>query len=155
MRRMLLPLLALCLCLSACGGGEEQAAGYDPAATAQALVDAGVFTQAVDTLDLETACTALYGGLDPETVEEGVVYASLTAGAEELAVLKLNSQSAAEAALAALENRVAEQKEALEGYQPEEVGKLDQAIVERRGNTVLLLVAGDSVLAQSTLEGLQ
>ena len=148
MRRMLLPLLALCLCLSACGGGEEQAAGYDPAATAQALVDAGVFTQAVDTLDLETACTALYGGLDPETVEEGVVYASLTAGAEELAVLKLNSQSAAEAALAALENRVAEQKEALEG-------KLDQAIVERRGNTVLLLVAGDSVLAQSTLEGLQ
>lgn len=155
MRRLLLPVLALCLLLAACGGGEGTAEGYDPTATAQALLDAGVFTQAVDTLDLETACTALYGGLDVETVEEGVVYASLTAGAEELAVLKLNSESAAETALAALENRVAEQKEALESYQPEEVGKLDKAIVERRGNTVLLVVAGDSTLAQSTLEGLE
>jgi len=153
MRRLVLPLLVLCLCLSACGGGEVE--GYDPNAAAQALLDAGVFSQAMDTLDLETACEALYGGLDVETVEEGVVYASLTAGAEELAVLKLNSESAAETALAALENRVAGQKEALGSYQPGEVGKLDQAIVEQRGNTVLLVVANDSELARSTLEGLE
>ena len=131
MKRILLPLLALCLCLTACGGTADEA-GYDPAAAAQALLDSGAFTQALDAL----------------------VYASLSAGAEEIAVLKLGSAGAAEAALTALENRVAEQREALESYQPEEVGKLDSAIVEQKGNTVLLVVAADAALARSTLDEL-
>ena len=152
MKRILLPLLALCLCLTACGGTADEA-GYDPAAAAQALLDSGAFTQALDALDKETACTALYGGLDAETVEDCAVYASLSAGAEEIAVLKLSS-AAAEAALTALEDRVAEQREALESYQPEEVGKLDSAIVEQKGNTVLLVVAADAALARSTLDEL-
>ncbi len=152
MRRLLLPLLALCLCLSACGGGEE--AGYVPEDTAQALLESGAFTQTLETLDKETACEALYGGLDPETVEECVVYTSLSAGAEEIAVLKLTSTDAAETALEALNTRVAAQREALESYQPEEVSKLDNAIVERKGNTVLMVVAADHTLARSTLDGL-
>ena len=56
MKRILLPLLALCLCLTACGGTADEA-GYDPAAAAQALLDSGAFTQALDALDKETACT--------------------------------------------------------------------------------------------------
>lgn len=153
MKRILLPLLALCLCLTACGGTADEA-GYDPAAAAQALLDSGAFTQALDALDKETACTALYGGLDAETVEDCAVYASLSAGAEEIAVLKLSSAGAAETALTALEDRVAEQREALESYQPQEVGKLDSAIVEQKGNTVLLVVAADAALARSTLDEL-
>lgn len=151
MKRVLLPLLALCLCLTACGGGAEEE-GYDPANTAQALLDSGAFSQALDALDKDTACEALYGGLDPDTVEECAVYASLSAGAEEIAVFKLSSAEAAGTALTALEDRVAEQREALESYQPEEVGKLDSAIVEQKGNTVVLVVAEDHELARSTLD---
>ncbi len=157
MRQLLLRLLpaclTLCLALSACGGGGEE--GYDPEATAQALLDSGAFTQALDTLDKETACAALYGGLDPEVVEECVVYASLSAGAEEIAVLRLDSETAAQTALDALENRIEEQRAALKDYQPEEVGKLDNAIVERKGNTVLLVVAADHDLAQAALAELE
>lgn len=153
MKRMLLPLLALCLCLTACGGGAAEE-GYDPAAAAQALLDSGAFTQSLEALDKETACAVLYGGLDTETVEECAVYVSLSAGAEEIAILKLTSDDAAQTALAALEDRVAQQREALESYQPQEVGKLDNAILEQAGTTVVLVVAEDHDLARSTLDGL-
>lgn len=155
MKRLLLPLLALCLCLSACNGGAAKDEGYDPTDTAQALLDSGAFTQVLDLLDKETACEALYGGLDPETVEDCAVYASLSAGAEEIAVLKLNSDTAAETAQAALEDRIVEQRNALESYQPDEVGKLDGAIVTRKGNTVVLVIADDYTLAQTALDGLE
>lgn len=152
MKRLLLPALMLCLCLTACGGGQE---GYDPETTAQALLDSGAFSQVLDTVDTETACDALYGGLDADTVEDGVVYASLSAGAEELAVLRLTDEDSAKTALAALEDRVAFQTEALRDYQPGEVGKLDSAIVEQKGNTVLLVVAADYDEAQAALDSLK
>ena len=83
------------------------------------------------------------------------MYTSLSAGAEEIAVLRLSSESAAQSALTELENRVEQQREALESYQPGEVGKLDNAILSQRGNTVLLAVAADHELAQSALDGLE
>lgn len=145
--------LALCLTLAACGGqGETAAQDPDPAGTAQALLDAGVFADALDTVDLEAACQ-LYG-IDAAAVEEGVVYASLTAGAEEIAVLRMADADAAAGAVTALEGRVADQKAALKDYQPDEVTKLDGAIVTRMGNTALLVVANDAAGAQSVLDGL-
>ena len=53
-----------------------------------------------------------------------------------------------------LEARVADQKTALESYQPDEVSKLDKAILTQSGNTVVLVVAADADKAQSTLDGL-
>ena len=82
------------------------------------------------------------------------MYTSLTAGAEELAVLTLSGEEAAKTALSALEQRVADQKEALRSYQPEEVAKLDQAIVKQQGNSVLLVVAADQKAVQSVLDTL-
>ena len=84
-KRLLPAALALCLVLTGCGGGgQESAATLNPADTAQALLDAGVFEGALDTVDLEAACT-LYG-ITFSDVQEGVVYCSLSAGAEELAL---------------------------------------------------------------------
>ena len=95
MKRVLLLLLAgvLSVGLAACGGGF---AGYDLETTAQALLDSGAFEDALDTLDEESACMVY--GLDPEQVEDCVVYASITAGAEEIAVLRMTDEDAAKAA---------------------------------------------------------
>ena len=41
--RLVPGMLALCLCLSACGGGGS-AKSYDPAATAKALLESDAFT---------------------------------------------------------------------------------------------------------------
>ena len=57
-----------------------------------------------------------------------IFYTSLSAGAEEIAVLVLTDEDAAAAALDGLEARVADQKAVLESYQPDEVSKLDSAI---------------------------
>ena len=144
----LMPAALLCLALTACGGGGAVGqTPYDPETAAQALLDSGAFSDALDTVDQDTAA-ALYG-IDADTITGSAVYTSLSAGAEEIAVLVLTDEDAAAAALDGLEARVADQKAVLESYQPDEVSKLDSAIVEQRGNSVLLAVAADAEKARA------
>ena len=148
----LLPgVLALCLCLAACGGGSA-AKGYDPAAAAQALLDSAAFSDTLEQLDKDTAA-ALYG-IDAASITDCAVYASLSMGAEEIAVLTLTDEAAAQTAKTALEKRVSDQIAALESYMPGEVDKLNHAIVEQTGTTALLVVAADAAAAQSALDSL-
>lgn len=151
--RLVPGVLALCLCLSACGdGGKTAAKSYDPAATAQALLDSTAFTDTLDTLDKDTAA-AMYG-IDASTITDSAVYTSLSMGAEEIAVLTLTDEAAAKTAKEALDKRVSDQITALESYMPGEVDKLNHAIVEQTGNTALLVVAADADAARSVLDSL-
>ena len=147
--RLLPLLLALSLALAACGSGDSKA-GVDPAKTAQALLDSGAFAGALDTMDTETACQ-LYG-IDYGDVTDGIVYGSLSSGAEEIAIFRMKSTDAAQAALSGLEQRVEDQRAALKDYMPEEVAKLDGAIVTQLGDSAILVVAADPDLAQKTLD---
>ena len=142
----------LAVTLTACGGGTA-AQPFDPAETAQALLDSGAFSEPLEEMSVDLACGTLYD-IDASEVPGCAVYTSLPAGAEEIAVLTLNSEEAASGALDALEQRVADQRAALENYQPEEVSKLDGAILEQRGTSVLLAVANDAGAAQSALDAL-
>lgn len=153
MARLLLPALLLGTLLTACGGGETAAKAYDPAATAQALLDSTAFSEPLEEMSLDLVCGPLYD-IDAANVTGSAVYTSLTAGAEEIAVLTLKDEDAAKAALEALKTRVSDQTEALKDYQPDEVAKLDKAIVEQQGNSVLLVVAADADAAQQVLTGL-
>lgn len=152
--RLIPAALTLCLALTACGGdsgGSQTAGAFDPAATAQALLDSGAFSDALEEVDVSVAAT-LYG-VDEADITDGKVYMSLSAGAEEIAVLVMANETAA-AAMDGLEKRVADQKAALESYQPDEVSKLDGAILEQRGNSVLLAVCVDAQAARTAIEGL-
>lgn len=154
MRRgnLLLPLvLAVGLLLSACGGG-EQVKPYDPAAVEEALLASDAFTQALDSLDGEIACR-MYG-VDAAGVTGCVAYASLSAGSEGFAVMTFRDEKAAAAALEALEDYIEGEKEAQKSYQPDEVPKLDSAILNQQGASVVLVVAADTGAAQSALDGL-
>ena len=145
-------VLALCLTLAACGGGNEETAAFDPAVTAQSLLDSGAFSDALEEVDTSVAAT-LYG-VDEADIADGVVYMSLSAGAEEIAVLVLSDADAAAAAMEGLEAHVADQRAALESYQPDEVSKLDGAILQQKGNSVLLAVCADPAAAKAVLEEL-
>lgn len=149
--RLIPAVLVLCLTLTACGK-EESGAGYDPAATAQALLDSGAFTDTLETTDKDTV--AILYGVEADSIVDCACYTSLSAGAEEIAVLTMKDADSAKAAMAGMETRVADQKAALESYQPDEVSKLDKAILTQSGNTVVLVVAADADKAQSTLDGL-
>ncbi len=154
MVRLLVPALLLGALLTACGGGGESAAKpYDPSSTAKALLDSSAFSEPLEAMSVDLVCGPLYD-IDAANVTDSAVYTSLTAGAEEIAVLTLKDEDTAKTALEALKTRVSDQTEALKDYQPEEVAKLDKAIVEQKGNSVLLVVAADADAAQEVLNGL-
>ena len=157
MNRVLTAITSLgaicCLFLSACGEKAPAApAAYDPSATAEALMASEAFSGALEEIDKEMI--PAYYKLDESTIDDAVAYGSLSAGAEEIVVLTLKDEAGATAAVEALKARGETQKEALKDYQPQEVAKLDGAIVDQRGNSVILVVAADASAAQTVLDGL-
>lgn len=129
----------LCIVLAACGG--KEAAPFDPENDAKALMDtSGVFSGALTEIDQATAC-ALYG-IDESTVTASAVYGSTTS-AEELAIFTFSDETAAQAAGELLGYRVEDRKDELENYLPDELPKLDKAVVEVRKNSALLVIAAD------------
>ena len=99
--------LAFTLILAACSGGGAPAGAYDPDATAQALLDSGAFSEALEALDADLI-SSLYG-LESQP-EAAAVYTSTGATAEEIAVLVFSTQEEADDARKALEARVSDQK---------------------------------------------
>ena len=132
--------LTVLLSLAACGGQETEKAAFSPD-NAATLLESGAFSEALEPIDTDVAC-ALYG-IDETTVTEAAVYGSTGTTAEELAIFVLTDEDTAQAALTALGYRVADRKDAMADYIPGEVPKLEKAVLEQRGNTVLLVVAND------------
>lgn len=149
MKKLLSVLLsgALVLSLAACGGEK----GFDPTAVFHDLMETpGVFTSGLEEVDQATAC-ALYG-IDEATVTGSAVYMANATSAEEVAIFTLNSEEAAQAAAKQLGYRVDDRAEELKSYLPDEAPKLEGAMVETRGSSVLLLVCSDYAAAKKVLE---
>lgn len=152
MKKFLCVLLSAVLCLSLTSCGGENKSEFDPAADAQALLETdGVFSEALEEIDQATAC-ALYG-IDENTVTSCAVYGSTGATAEELAIFVLKDADAADAALTALGYRVEDRREELENYLPAEMDKLKSPVTEKRGCSVLLVIAADYGPVNEFLEG--
>lgn len=139
--------LALVLLLSACGGGEKP---YSVKDTSLALLEAeGVFSE--ELVALERAVFVPFLGIDGEKLDVGEVYVSSGSTAEELAVLEFASEDDAVTAVAQLEEHLDSQKESNENYRPQEMPKLDKAVIRRRKNTLLFLVADDYEAAEKAI----
>lgn len=149
MKKLLFAALSLTLVLAACGGKGGEGAAFSPD-DAKALLDSGAFSEALESIDRETAC-ALYG-IDEATVTGAAVYGSTGTTAEELAIFTLQDEEAAKAALTALGYRVEDRKEAMADYIPGEVVKLDKAVLEQRGTSVLLVIANDYAPVEERLK---
>lgn len=143
--------LALVLGLSACGGKEDETV-WDTG-DVQALLDSGAFSEELEELDKDTAFI-LYKladyGLD--RLSGAIVRRSAGATCEELAYLVLDSEDSAKTAEKALEDYVQSQIEANEDYRPDEIPKLEDAYISRRGSTLLLVVASDIDAAKKAVE---
>lgn len=103
------------------------------------------FSEELEPLEADLAYM-LYGledaGLDQE---QFTVHAYRSAGAtcEEVALFTFADEAAAQTAANTLDRYLAAQIEINKDYRPAELPKLKQAVLERRGTTVLLLVAND------------
>lgn len=156
MKRILTMLLALGLVLglTACGGKGDDAPSLYQTSHVEAMVKAGAFSEDLEEVDSDTAF-ALYRltdyDLTREDLKECAVFRSAGATCEEGAVLVFTGAEKAEKAVDALKDYVAGQIEANADYRPAEIPKLEAAVVDRRGETVLLAVASDLDAAKSAV----
>lgn len=147
----LLAAFSLMLSLAACSGGAK--AAFDPETATAAILDSGAFSAAPEELDAAN----LYD-FEGYGLKEGVVTASksyLASGlTEQVSVLVCKDESGAKAVEQLLKLYLEDAKASYQDYAPNEIPKLDAAILERRGSTVLLVVAGDAAKAQTAVDSL-
>ena len=150
-------VLALLLGLSACAkGGDNDAPPLYGTYHVAALVEAGAFSEELEELDGDTAFM-LYKladyDLEREDLKDCAVQRSAGATCEEAAVLVFTSADKAKTAKGALEDYVQGQIEANTDSRPAEIPKLEEALVDVRGETLLLAVANDRDAVDQTLNG--
>ena len=124
----------------------------------QALADAGAFSEELEELDADMAF-ALYHladyGLTLKDLTDAAVLRSAGATCEEAAVLLFdvdNWDEKVDKAHQALEDYLQNQIDTNVDYRPNEIPKLDNALLEARGNRVVLVVANDMEKAKELLE---
>ena len=147
MRKLWTVVLALALSLTACaGGGQNDAPPLYNLQHVEKIDGAGAFSEELEELDSETAF-ALYqlsgADLTQEDLKQCAVLRSAGATCEEAAVLVFSDAEQAKRAAEALNGYLQDQIDANTDYRPAEIPKLEAALVDQRGESVLLVVAND------------
>ncbi len=115
----------------------------DALTVAEKLLEEGDFKDNLATVDKGIAMTRLYG-LDESIVEDAAFYTNSNATAEEIAVIKVADGASVEQVKKAYETRVESQKDACRDYLPDEMPKLESAVICEYGNYVILCVSADN-----------
>lgn len=89
--------------------------------------------------------------MDDIQINESVVYVSSGATAEEIAAFSCTTEDDAKKVQTVLENRVEEQKESFQNYFPEELVKLDKAVIIKEGKSVVLSISNDEQKAEDII----
>lgn len=156
MKKLLYWTLALLLGLTACG--KNDAPPLYNAADVTAIDGAGAFNAELDDMEGLDADIAflLYGledaGLEREDLKSCSGRRSAGATCEEAAVLIFTDSDKAETAAGALKDYVQRQIDENVDYRPAEIPKLENAYIDRRGESVLLVVASDIDAAKKAVE---
>lgn len=131
---VLLIVSLVALVATACGGKDDFA--MNPKEVADELVAKIDFKDEVIEVDLGKAA-ALY---ESELIEDGKLFVSSGASAEELAVFAVSDINKAKEEFS---KRVERQKEDFESYNPAELKKLDETIIKSKGKYIILCVTDD------------
>ena len=146
-------LMALTL-FSGCSqtGGKTITAPTDE--VAQKLLDSLSFEYPLNELP-EDAANRLYK-LDGEILEEQAVYVG-TGGAlaDEVSVWRVKDEKDAKTVQEAAEKRVENQKISFKDYVPEEMPKLEKAVIQVDGDTIILCVSSDPEKAKEVISSFE
>jgi len=139
---LLLALVCLVSALAGCGGKKEM----EPQAFVDELLSGAAFTDSLNRLE-DDVVPILY---EVETADytSAIVYAGTAATAEEIAVFEAVDAAAADRLLTAAQKRVDEQIESYKDYGPAAAMTLENAIVKKSGNYVVVVVCTDSAAAK-------
>ncbi|MCI8633697.1 MAG: DUF4358 domain-containing protein [Lachnospiraceae bacterium] len=99
------------------------------------------------TLSTEEMALLLYN-LQADQIKEAYLYLSAGATTEEIAVFECSDEKTAITVKKAAEQRIQQQKESVKTYNPKELQRLEQALVQTEGPYVIVSISGDPELAQ-------
>lgn len=138
--------------MSGCGSSSDGPAKQPTAAQVTEKVwEFLVFKDTV--VEVEDDLVKNYYNIDWDKVEDKCMYTSGSrATAEEVMVIKMKDAADVQLAKDAMRDRVEDQKIAYENYVPEEMTKLNNALICENGPYVLLVVADDTENAQTVFD---
>lgn len=149
MRKKILACLGLTLTMALVGcGSQAEEKTIDAEALAIELAEKVTYTDELNKIDSGVA-GELY---QINTAENAYVYVSSGATAEEVAVFEFADEEDAGEAVEAANTRIQEQKESFEMYAPEEVSRLDKAIVKQSGRYLMVCITEDTDTAENIIE---
>lgn len=153
MKKVVCALMAVVLLLTgaACQKEPEKEPSFPADVTTRALLDSGAYSEQLEELELDIAAMMFWLSGDVAEYEGSKVYYSTGATSEIAAVISVADESKVPEVERALKAWVENQIEAEQNYRPAEVPKLENAIIEARGFTVLLTVAADWEKAEAAI----
>ncbi|MDR0903621.1 MAG: DUF4358 domain-containing protein [Ruminococcus sp.] len=145
-------IFAAIISLTACQNIDKPAAEPVPAdVTAAVMSEVELMSPAEK--DLETI-GAYYTDLDTLSVADMSVYVCGSgAYPDEIAVIKFKDADAAESGFEAVKSRYDSMVTTFIDYTPDEMYKLDSAVLEKKGNYVIFIASADNAKAQTIADG--
>ncbi|MBQ1459860.1 MAG: DUF4358 domain-containing protein [Oscillospiraceae bacterium] len=148
MKRFFALILVVLLTVFAAGCGENGQQEVDVSALASALAQQVEFEAPMKELTAEQLSNYL-------TLPEGAkaaAYMSNGTTAEEVMAVQCADSSEAAAVKSAIESFLSDQRAEMERYLPEEVARLENAVLAQKGSCVVLCVTADTDTAESIIK---
>ncbi|MCR4614754.1 MAG: DUF4358 domain-containing protein [Clostridiales bacterium] len=145
-------LILVCLSVFSCCGKETKDDDeiLDLTVLAESLRTEIEYTYPMESVEKEVALDSYF--VDANDVASVVMYSSGSASAEEVAAFTATSAEAAERICDAAKQRIADQIELYTDYVPEEIPKLNNAIVYQKGLYVVVSVSPDNTKADDIIK---
>lgn len=154
----------MCVALSACSSNENNEVKDGNDSGVQAISNAApseVTSAILVEIPINSAIekgiddlSVYFTELDTATLESASYYMCASgAYPDEIAVFKFTSEELAEQGISAVQARLDKQISVYESYTPDEMYKLDGAVIEKSGSYVYYLVTSDNEKAKGIAEG--
>ena len=146
--KMLLCMVVIAVCLTACGGSKDITVDVDK--LANELQSQTVTSDTLSSTAVEMLSSIYF--VDAEQMEKGAAYMSSGATACEVAVIVCKKASQTSEVEKLFKTRVANQSDLFASYNAGEVSKLDKAIIKSSGKYTVLIVCDDTEKAEEILK---
>lgn len=143
-------LLLLGSILTACSSADKQNTTWDLTIITDQLLTEITYTDSLSEMSPDLM-SYLFPDIDPADVAEQYIYISTGSTAEELAVFRAVDETAAQRIEEGLAARIEMQTESFTDYVPAEVKRLEDAVLERQGDCVILSISGEPDKAEKIL----
>ncbi|CCY54247.1 uncharacterized protein BN781_00769 [Coprococcus sp. CAG:782] len=155
MKKKLLVCLAMAMCLAGfagCGSKEEKKTedvSMDIHSVAKEIVDNGNFTDIAE-INKDKGISQYSVG-DAE-IADAVTYFSSGATAEEVVIFEGATDADADKLLTAAEERKEDDYKTWQDYKPEEVSRVDKAVIKKSGKYVVFCIADDKDAVSAVID---